>query len=146
MTSCSHIQMLCWIQSHVVSHCAVTDVQCQCQSDVTITYVSHCVVNNCTLQDAIGSFSPTGSRLRLTILSDVSHFWAQACHRPHNNQYSQMRAAAIGSGVAAFLMVACRILARLYTGQRFWWDDWLHIVSGVRCLRVDQRVHRELTL
>lgn len=59
MTSCSHIQLDCWIQSHSVSHCALADIECQCQNDATITYVSHCVVNNCTLQDAIGSFCAT---------------------------------------------------------------------------------------
>lgn len=52
------LQMLCLFQSQSASHCALTDVKCQCESDVTINYVSRCVVDNCTLSDAIGSFSP----------------------------------------------------------------------------------------
>lgn len=61
----------------------------------------------------------------------LSHVWAQVCNRPHNNNYVRMRAAAIGSGVAAFFMVACRIFARVYTKREFWWDDWCHITAGV---------------
>lgn len=64
-------------------------------------------------------------------LTAFSKVWARVCHRPHNNNYARMRAAAIGSGVAAFFMVACRIVARIYTASRFWWDDWFHITAGV---------------
>jgi hypothetical protein len=41
-----------------------------------------------------------------------------------------LRAAAIGSGITAFLMVGVRIVARFCT-VRFWWDDWCHITAGV---------------
>lgn len=42
-----------------------------------------------------------------------------------------MRAAAIASGVTAFIMVGSRIIARWYTVRLFWWDDWCHIIAGV---------------
>lgn len=60
--------MLCWVQSHTVSHCALTDVKCQCETDATITYVSNCVVDNCSLSDALGSLTSImfGARSRLT--------------------------------------------------------------------------------
>lgn len=70
----------------------------------------------------------------------LSRAWAERCDRPHNNQNNAMRAAAVGSGIAAFLMVGLRIVSRLCT-FRFWWDDWCHITAGVcrnctRCFTV----------
>ncbi|KAJ5714176.1 uncharacterized protein N7483_011357 [Penicillium malachiteum] len=57
--------------------------------------------------------------------------WANQCDEPHNNHHSALRAAAVGSGVAGTCIVIFRVVSRLYTDQRLWWDDWSHIVAGV---------------
>lgn len=129
------MQAHCWSQSYSISDCALTDISCQCGTKQAITYVSHCVVDNCTLADSIGLCTRPLFQLedKTEAVSEISKAWALVCDRPHDNQYVRMRAAAIGSGVAAFLMVACRMLARMYTVRRFWWDDWCHIMAGVCC-------------
>lgn len=57
--------------------------------------------------------------------------WAQQCNRPHDSHHAALRAAAVGSGVAGVSIVVCRVVARLSTVRRFWWDDWSHITAGV---------------
>lgn len=43
-----------------------------------------------------------------------------------------MRGAAVGSGASSMVILISRIIARLYTVRRIWWDDWSHIIAGVR--------------
>ncbi|KAJ6104409.1 hypothetical protein N7523_010729 [Penicillium sp. IBT 18751x] len=59
----------------------------------------------------------------------LSRAWAQRCDLPHNNHNAALRSAAVGSAIAAFLMVGLRIIARFCT-IRFWWDDWCHLTAG----------------
>ena len=40
-------------------------------------------------------------------------------------------------------MVGFRVLARIYTGRRFWWDDWCHIVAGVCCDKTSLIIYNE---
>ncbi|KAJ5128671.1 hypothetical protein N7448_002388 [Penicillium atrosanguineum] len=104
----------CWAQSSAAVNCPLTDTTCQCEDPDNSVRVSRCVVFNCTYQDSI----------------ELSRGWAKQCDRPHNNHNAALRSAAVGSGIAAFLMVGLRIIARFYT-LRFWWDDWCHITAGV---------------
>ena len=57
--------------------------------------------------------------------------WAEQCNEPHDNKNENLRAAAVASGVAGIVIVICRVIARLCTSARLWWDDWSHIVAGV---------------
>ena len=87
---------------------------------------------NCTYEDRIGtSHAPLAPTHRKTnAVVELSRAWAKRCNQPHSNHNAALRAAAIVSGLVAFLMVGIRIVARLCT-VRFWWDDWCHITAGV---------------
>ena len=33
--------------------------------------------------------------------------------------------------IACYLIVALRVAGRIFTTQRFWWDDWSHVIAAV---------------
>ncbi|KAF3386453.1 hypothetical protein F1880_000161 [Penicillium rolfsii] len=107
--------MECTSQGVLLGNCNSTDLECRCTDKSTNTHITQCLIQKCDIAE--------------TIVAAQS--WAEECDRPHDNHNGSLRAAIVASGVASLLILFLRIISRVYTLRRFWWDDWSHIISGV---------------
>lgn len=54
LTWACELQAECLTQALAVNHCAVSDLHCQCSGEKSLKGMSACVVDNCTISEAIG--------------------------------------------------------------------------------------------
>ena len=51
-------------------------------------------------------------------------------YHPYDSR-SQVLAVGVGAAVVGFLSVVLRLASRRITRQKWWWDDWMILFSGV---------------
>jgi hypothetical protein len=56
---------------------------------------------------------------------------ATLCNRPHDAKSNAVRVVAWVSGIVPIIVIIMRFASRHLGGNKFWWDDWLHLASVV---------------
>ncbi|KAE8137998.1 hypothetical protein BDV38DRAFT_282606 [Aspergillus pseudotamarii] len=98
-----------------ISRCEISDIECQCEDKEFIKHASACAVKTCKLED-----------LMQLVRGDATQ-----CNRSDTNHQNLMIALAITTPTLTFTAIVLRILSRLWTVRKLWWDDWMHILAGV---------------
>ncbi|KAE8421934.1 hypothetical protein BDV36DRAFT_291750 [Aspergillus pseudocaelatus] len=98
-----------------LSHCELSDIECQCEDKEFIKHASACAVKTCKLED-----------LMQLVRGDAAQ-----CNRSDKNHHRLMIALAITTPTITYTVIILRILSRLWTVRKLWWDDWMHILAGV---------------
>ncbi|KAE8346970.1 hypothetical protein BDV24DRAFT_157965 [Aspergillus arachidicola] len=98
-----------------VSHCELSDIACQCEDKEFIKHASACAVRTCKLED-----------LMQLVRGDATQ-----CNRSDKSYHKLMIALAITTPTITYTVIILRVLSRLWTVRKLWWDDWMHILAGV---------------
>ncbi|KAK6814263.1 hypothetical protein RU639_010056 [Aspergillus parasiticus] len=98
-----------------VSHCELSDIACQCEDKEFIKHASACAVRTCKLED-----------LMQLVRGDATQ-----CNRSDKSYHKLMVALAITTPAITYAVIILRVLSRLWTVRKLWWDDWMHILAGV---------------
>lgn len=93
--------------------CSFLDVECQCASKPLYGLLAECVINSCTISEAIG-------------LAKVD---AKQCHRPAETRQHMIAGISIASAVVILGAYILRMISRLAITRYCWWDDLFHTIS-----------------
>ena len=93
--------------------CGFLDVECQCASKPLYGFLAECVINDCTISEAIG-------------LAKVD---AKQCHRPTETRQHMIAGISIASAVVILSAYVLRMVSRLGITRYCWWDDLFHTIS-----------------
>ncbi|OOO13160.1 hypothetical protein OAory_01009090 [Aspergillus oryzae] len=88
---------------------------CACEDKEFIKHASACAVRTCKLEDLIQ-----------LVRGDTAQ-----CNRSDKNHHKVMIALAITTPTITYTVIILRVLSRLWTVRKLWWDDWMHILAGV---------------
>ncbi|KAK8070946.1 GMC oxidoreductase [Apiospora hydei] len=110
LSSCA---LKCVVQEAPKVGCGILDVECQCTSEPLYGLLAECVIDSCTIAEAIG-------------LAKVD---AQQCHRPTDTRERMIAGISIASAVVILGAYILRIISRLTISRYCWWDDLFHTLS-----------------
>ncbi|KAK7946604.1 uncharacterized protein PG986_010925 [Apiospora aurea] len=110
LSSCA---LKCVVQEAPKVGCGILDVECQCASEPLYGLLAECVIDSCTIAEAIG-------------LAKVD---AQQCHRPTDTRERMIAGISIASAVVILGAYILRIVSRLAISRYCWWDDLFHTLS-----------------
>ncbi|KAK8073792.1 integral membrane protein [Apiospora phragmitis] len=110
LSSCA---LKCIVQEAPKVGCGILDVECQCASEPLYGLLVECVIDSCTIAEAIG-------------LAKVD---AKQCHRPTETRQHMILGISIASGVIILSAYIFRMISRLAISRYCWWDDLFHTVS-----------------
>jgi hypothetical protein len=63
---------------------------------------------------------------------------AQLCELPHESVNPTVLQVSIMTGIVCFVMVALRLVARHYTGNKLWLDDLFQILGAVSSIDISR--------
>ncbi|KAK8024102.1 hypothetical protein PG993_012168 [Apiospora rasikravindrae] len=110
LSSCA---LKCVVQEAPKVGCGILDIVCQCASEPLYGHLTECVINSCTIGEAIG-------------LAKVD---AQQCHRPTDSRQRMIAGISIASAVVILSAYILRMISRLAISRYCWWDDLFHTIS-----------------
>ncbi|KAK8040512.1 hypothetical protein PG991_000300 [Apiospora marii] len=103
----------CIVQEAPKVGCGFLDIECQCASEPLYGLLTECVINDCTIAEAIG-------------LAKVD---AKQCQRPTETRQHMILGISIASGVVILGAYVLRMISRLAISRYCWWDDLFHTIS-----------------
>ncbi|KAK7974120.1 hypothetical protein PG989_015968 [Apiospora arundinis] len=109
----SQCALKCIVQEAPKVGCSFLDVECQCASKPLYGLLAECVINSCTISEAIG-------------LAKVD---AKQCHRPAETRQHMIAGISIASAVVILGAYILRMISRLAITRYCWWDDLFHTIS-----------------
>ena len=133
----------CLFQVAPRTGCSPLDLNCICNSHDATTLLTPCILHNCTAEESLSQYLPSHCccQSHSDIYGDSVKVRAKICDRPHDSLQDGVRDTLIITGIIPVFVIILRICSRLASGARFWWDDWLHISTGVRFMEGGKARH-----
>ncbi|KAK7972852.1 hypothetical protein PG988_006986 [Apiospora saccharicola] len=110
LSSCA---LKCIVQEAPKVGCGIFDVECQCASEPLYELLAECVINDCTIAEAI----------------QLAKVDAKQCRRPTETRQRMIIGISIASAVVILCAYILRMISRLAISRYCWWDDLFHTVS-----------------
>lgn len=106
--------LLCLGRAAAAANCSSTDVTCACNSQVFINYANPCIVETCTVREALFAKNQTSVQ----------------CHvQPYVDK--RFVPVIIAFFTLTLIVVLLRVAARVVSQAHFWYDDYFNIVAFV---------------
>lgn len=109
----SPLQLKCIVQEAPKVGCSFLDVECQCASEPLYGLLAECVINDCTIAEAI----------------ELAKVDAKQCDRPTETRQGMILGISIASAVVILCAYVLRMISRLAISRYCWWDDLFHTIS-----------------
>ncbi|KAK8102803.1 hypothetical protein PG984_015949 [Apiospora sp. TS-2023a] len=110
LSSCA---LKCIVQEAPKVGCGIFDVECQCASEPLYELLAECVINDCTIAEAI----------------QLAKVDAKQCHRLTETRQNMIIGISIASAVVILSAYILRMISRLAISRYCWWDDLFHTIS-----------------
>ncbi|KAL5113521.1 hypothetical protein ACEQ8H_008606 [Pleosporales sp. CAS-2024a] len=102
--------------------CGLTDTECQCNSKNSTAILQPCLERECQYEQ----------------IFDLLHIQAQLCNRPHNSRGNILKVTAYVTGIIPIIAILLRFMSRHLGGNKFWWDDWIHLVAVILVVSISR--------
>jgi hypothetical protein len=124
-------QLQCIAENLPAIGCSLLDIECQCTSKNSTKILQPCLENLCTYDETFGMITAASTGSIVNIVEAILRVQASLCNKPHDSLSNYVRITAYVTGIIPIIVIAMRFASRHLGGNKFWWDDWLHLASVV---------------
>ncbi|KAG0646944.1 hypothetical protein D0Z07_6289, partial [Hyphodiscus hymeniophilus] len=109
---------------------------CGCASQRLFKITAKCMLANCTLEEAIGEYTPEklwedAKELELTLCAELDKVQAAICERPYQSRNRLIRVTSIACLFLTYTAVIMRLGTRYYLHQNYRLDDLFIVLAAI---------------